>query len=313
MLTYLIILLDDTSVSFCHYDVPEGERRLMPLDVLRRGIVWAMKENVNVQFVYPDYPLPQEYNELIETIDHTKIKPEAQAEGADVAVLTEWKSRIADSADHATCIIHASRQELAVNMGKVKLLIGKAARVNVVLTDTEVFTDKDADSYKQTLDAMADRIIELYLQGGNPQLNILTDRLSIGHMNNCGAGDTSLTLAPDGKLYVCPAFYYDKQEAIGDVESGVKIGNAQLLHLDHAPICSHCDAFQCKRCIWLNQKTTLEVNTPSHEQCVAAHLERNASKPLLEHLRSHGNFFPKTADINEIDFLDPFENKDKWQ
>jgi len=97
------------------------------------------------------------------------------------------------------------------------------------------------------------------------------------------------------------------------VESGVKIENAQLLHLDHAPICSHCDAFQCKRCIWLNKKTTLEVNTPSHEQCVAAHLERNASKRLLEHLRSHGNFFAKTADINEIDYLDPFENKDKWQ
>lgn len=66
--------------------------------------------------------MPQEYGELIETIDHTKIKPETQADGGtDVVVLTEWKDRIADCADHATCIIHASRQELADNVETVKL------------------------------------------------------------------------------------------------------------------------------------------------------------------------------------------------
>ena len=31
MLQYLVILLDDTSVSFCHYSNPIKERRLMPL------------------------------------------------------------------------------------------------------------------------------------------------------------------------------------------------------------------------------------------------------------------------------------------
>ena len=61
MLTHLIILLDDTSVSYCHYN-GANERRLMSLDDLKAGIVWAMKENLNVQFVYPDYELPTEYN-----------------------------------------------------------------------------------------------------------------------------------------------------------------------------------------------------------------------------------------------------------
>ena len=90
-----------------------------------------------------------------------------------------------------------------------------------------------------------------------------------------------------------------------------KIKNKQLYRLDHAPICRHCDAWQCKRCIWLNRKTTLEVNTPSHEQCVVAHLERNASRELLENIRKHGMFLPET-EIKEIDYLDPFDKRDEW-
>ena len=55
MIQYIVILLDDTSVSFCHYSVERHEHRLIPLQTLRAGILYAMKENLNVQFVYPDY------------------------------------------------------------------------------------------------------------------------------------------------------------------------------------------------------------------------------------------------------------------
>lgn len=329
MLTYLIILLDDTSVSYCHYNVAAKERRLIDIDVLQRGIVWAMKENVNVQFVFPDYPLPQEYNELVETIDHTKIKPEAQADGADVVVLTEWKERIADCAEGATCIIHASRQELSDNMEKVKLLIGKAARVNVVLTDIGAFTDKDADSYTQTLDALSDHILELYAKGCNPQLNLLTDRLMIGRMNNCGAGDTNVTLAPDGRFYVCPSFYvvgnasvrYNQSQrleaspttAVGDLITGLTIANKQLFRLDHAPICRVCDAFHCRRCVWMNDRLTGDVNTPSHQQCVVSHLERNASRRLQQKMIAAGIRLEATKEIPEVNHLDPFVIATRWK
>ena len=56
----------------------------------------------------------------------------------------------------------------------------------------------------------------------------------------------------------------------------------------------------------MNRRTTLEVNTPSHEQCVVAHIERNASRRLLESIREVGTFMPD-RDIPEIDYLDPFE------
>ena len=99
---------------------------------------------------------------------------------------------------------------------------------------------------------------------------------------------------------------------MGDLEHGLNIKNQQLYKLEYAPICRRCDAWQCKRCIWLNRKTTLEVNTPSHEQCVLGHLERNASREMLQNIRRHGTFMPDT-EINEIDYLDPFDKRDEWQ
>lgn len=133
-------------------------------------------------------------------------------------------------------------------------------------------------------------------------------------MNNCGAGDSNITLAPNGKFYVCPAFYYENNDdSIGDLKNGLDIKNKQLYRLDHAPICRHCDAWQCKRCVWLNRKTTFEANTPSHEQCVIAHLERKASCDLLRYLRKYNAFLPDKEDIKDIDYLDPFDKREEWK
>ena len=54
---YIVILLDDTSVSYCHADNPLKEKRLIPLEVLREAILFSMKENLMIQFVYPEYEL----------------------------------------------------------------------------------------------------------------------------------------------------------------------------------------------------------------------------------------------------------------
>ena len=38
------------------------------------------------------------------------------------------------------------------------------------------------------------------------QFNLLTDRMMLKEMNNCNAGYESITLAPDGNLYICLSF-----------------------------------------------------------------------------------------------------------
>ena len=314
MIQYIVILLDDTSTSFCHYTNEKADRRLIPLQTLKDGICYAMKDNLNIQFVYPNYKLPKEYLAAIDSIDHTDIYPAEMSDNADVVV---FDSLIAAKdyvfKEEVAYLIRTDKVSLFNEYKIIGEILDKVTRLNVVITDIETFTEDDFMAYKLLLSNLAERVEQIYVSGKSPQLNLLTDRIMLEKMNNCGAGDTSVTLAPDGKFYVCPAFYLSADGyTIGDMVNGLEIKNSQLYRLDHAPLCRRCDAWQCKRCIWMNRKTTLEVNTPSHEQCVVAHLERNASRKLLIDIRKHGKFMSGSEDIKEIDYLDPFDVKEEW-
>ena len=289
----------------------------MPLDVLRQGIRFAMLENLMIQFVYPDYELPQEYKDEIETIDHSKIvsslcEDKALVDEADVVVFHDWTGLDYCSFDmNKLYVLRTVRKDFFDRYRFLKNVLGQVVRLNIVFTDAEEFSEEDFAMYKQCLSYLTDDLKALYKEDKSPQLNILTDRLMLDNMNNCNAGCENITLAPDGKFYVCPAFYYERDFSIGSLADGLNIKNPQLYKLEYAPICRHCDAYQCRRCIWLNKKLTLEVNTPSHEQCVVAHLERNASRELLAKGRELGEFLPEKQ-IEEIDYLDPFEKRNEW-
>ena len=310
MLQYLVILLDDSATSYCHYDNPKTEKRLMSLEDLKAGILFAMKQNLMVQFVYPVYEIPAEYQEVIETIDHVKIMP-AEAENtqnADVLVLNGRDALQCVSTEQTdkifvlrTCGRDAAHRVPAI----------ENARLNIIITDIETFTEQDLEAYKQWLSELKTMFVETHrnasLPNGNlPQINLLTDRILLDKMNNCNAGIENITLAPNGEFYICPAFYIENEkDSVGNLKNGLDIKNQQLYKLEYAPLCRTCDAYQCKRCVWQNRKTTLEINTPSHQQCVAAHLERNASEQLLSELKQVGYFPDK--EIPTIDYLDPFE------
>ncbi len=309
---YLVIVLDDMSTSYCHYGNPKKQNRLISLDDLKKGIIFGMKENLMIQFVCPDYDLPEEYKVAINDIDHSII---TSAEGAafvdsDVIVLNGLEtSEIYTSDIVKSYVLRLNKEELFSGRSQLeKLLLNHNQRLNIVITDLESFTDDDFTRYRDTLAQLSEFIETQYLESKAIQLNVLTDRIALNEMNNCNAGWKSITLAPDGKFYVCPAFYFDSMPAVGDLKEGLDIKNPQLYKLSHAPLCRDCDAFQCRRCIWLNNKMTQEVNTPSHEQCVSSHLERNASRDLLISLQKAG-ILSDALKIEEIKYLDPFEKE----
>lgn len=315
MIQYLVILLDDTSTSYCHYTNKNKAQNLIGLETLRKGILFGMEENLNIQIVYPFCDLPKEYVKELEDVDCVRIKP-VQAPGeADAVVFNDLaEAEEIEFNDDLIYILRIDKATLFKEYVKVERILEYARRLNIILTDVDSFTDNDFDRYESVLSHLNNKIESLYSQGGTPQCNVLTDRIMLKEMNNCGAGETTVTLAPDGKFYACPAFYLcDKCGSIGDVENGLNIKNPQLYRLDHSPICRNCDAFQCHRCIWLNKDTTLEVNTPSHKQCVVAHLERNASRKLHKALAKYSDIFASYEEIKEIDYLDPFENRIKWK
>ncbi len=309
MMQYLVILLDDTSVSYCHCDNPHKERRLISLDDLRAGILYAMKQNLMIQFVYPDYELPQEYLDLIDTIDHHDIRGwYAGASPADVTVFDKSVLAGETPVGQGVAVLRLTKAELFENAEAIGKILPKMQRLNIVVTDIETITDEELKSYAAVLEGLASVLKDEYLAGRMPQLNLLTDRMMLDRPNHCNAGVENITLAPNGKYYLCPAFYFSSPDDSIDPQN---IRNQQLLRLDHAPLCRHCDAYHCRRCIWLNRKTTLEVNTPSREQCIVAHTEREASRRLLAAIREQAVFMPE-VEIKELNYNDPFEVRKEW-
>ncbi len=314
MLQYIIILLDDKSVSFCHYDNSMAERTPIGIETLKNAVVWAMKQNLNVQFVYSDNELPEKFARVISSVDHINIMPSDF--NADVTVLEEWTNDhflLPENAD-TILVIKASFKGLYEHRKGISNILRKVKRLNIEIKNVEEFRDEDSTEYSTFLDDLSQTIVEEFLKGRAPQLNLLTDRLMLERMNNCDAGVRSITLAPNGKFYICPAFYYENpQDDVGDLTTGPNILNKQLLQLDHAPLCRMCDAFQCKRCVWMNRRLTLDVNTPSHQQCVVAHLERNATRRLQKKMIEKGIVLEDAGEIPELEYLDPFNKYCKWK
>ncbi len=303
MLKYLIILLDDSAVSYCHYE-SGNERRLISAESLKDAILFAMKENLNVQIVWPDYDIPESHKEIISMTDHVNFADVVFAPDADVVVAD--KKSLSLIPDDAVAVVKLTLADFIHEPQMLFPALRRVRRLNVVVDGVENFSDDMIESYSSTLEKLSEVVAEEYGKGHYVQFNMLTDRMMLDKMNNCNAGWESLTVAPDGNFYVCPAFYYAGGESSGNPKSGVEIKNPQLYRLDHAPICRICDAYQCRRCVWLNKELTLEVNTPGRQQCVMAHIERNMSRKLLSDLRKLGNFMPDN-EIKKLDYLDPFE------
>lgn len=305
MMKYLIIQLCDTSVSFCHYSNGKTPK-IIPVEKLRQGLLWAVKRGLYVQVLYPDYDLPTEYLEILGQYDHAKISKSVD-EKADVIVIDGWDDfQQVDRNILQPVILRSSIKDF---IDKHDILISKLtllSRINIVFTDIDEFKDSYIKDYSETLDKVSAALGELLVARKEIQVNFLTDRLMLNEMNNCNAGVESITLAPDGNFYICPAFYHDGYTPVGNLSEELNIANSQLYKIEKSPICRNCDAYHCKRCVWLNKKSTLEVNTPGHEQCVVAHIERNASRKLLNQLIEKGKI-STDCKISEIDYLDPFD------
>lgn len=312
MLKYLIIPLSKSAISFCHYEASDECDTWISSETLKSAINWAMKENLSIQFVYPHHKLPDEISTLVDTVENVKIVPidvidNSPRDNADIVVFNDWKKLDNIDIDYVTgqsYVIRTTFSNLISNELRLINTLKNVDRVTIVLIDIE---NVDSGKYQVYLQSLIPVLINEYKRGHPVQFNLLTDRLMLEEMNNCNAGYESLTLAPDGNFYICPAFWHGGGHPIGNLNTGLDLKNPQLYKLSHAPICRECDAWQCKRCVWLNKKLTREVNTPSHQQCVMSHIERNVSKLLLAEFRKIDTTFLSEVTIPEINYLDPFD------
>lgn len=292
-----MLIPDASAPSFCYYN-SYGKTEKMDREMLRKAILFARKEGLSVNVIAGKEKLPDWVQEELGGIVHAIIAPWEYPHDSvrDVAVIDLVPGAglppLPDNREK-NYILRVPRERLPELADLINGLKGKCCRVNVQLLDVNRYRDAEFKQYEAVLKALPGLVME-----SGMEINILTDRLVLSEMNSCGAGDSAITAAPDGKLYPCPGFYYDGAEPCGDVENGLDSADRRLFKLEFAPICKACDAWQCRRCVWMNARATGEVNTPSRGQCVAAHKERHASVLL-----SAGT----SAPLEDVAYEDPLE------
>jgi CXXX repeat peptide maturase len=314
MINYLIVILEYKAAAFCHYNINnDRENVLIPFDVLENIINYAIKNNICINFLYGDTVLSPEYQQIIGTVDHIKMMPidhNDLYENAVIIIDAETNLQqinTLEDDDLRNIILRIDIDNIASLSAIVKQLTGKFKRLNIILKDVANYQGTFFSIYADQLEELRALMSKQYGIGNNIEINVVTDRIYLTNMNNCNAGIEHLTIAPNGKYYVCPAFYYeDEENSVGSLHDAVRINNSQLLLLENAPICRNCDAYHCKRCVYLNAKITAEINTPSSQQCTLAHLERNVSGKLLDHIRAE-RLDDAITPIPEINYLDPFD------
>jgi CXXX repeat peptide maturase len=305
---YLNIVLSSSSVFPCCGPLDGIE--FIAEEILCAGLKFAEDNNLEINVFYPKEELPENIQTVLSRAVCNRVIPTSiKAQVGDVVIIDNWAElEYLDFMSGVRYIITTSRADLEKNWQN--LPFHQDVRVDIAVLDIAGAKNDDFARYHTILANMADAMTDAYAKGCYMHCNLLTDRVELHNMHNCGAGETHITLAPNGNFYVCPAFYLSQMKDVGNLTDGICVKNPQLFAIDYAPICKHCDAYHCKRCVWLNKKLTLEVNTPSHEQCVLSHIERNASRQLS--LQAEDKGAPRVCNIPSLPYLDPFENRYNW-
>jgi CXXX repeat peptide maturase len=338
----LIAILDRGAAPFCHYVNPHyhaARPQWMPPAVLEKTVRFAQDRRLRLLCLMGHHPLPKRHASILKETRCVYMAPMALhgrmkdavpiIEAGDVGAVARLRG---DPIDNA--VLRLGRKDMP-RLGSIfARLAGKFRRLNICLLDLGQYQEDDFAVYRRQLEAMADTVAGMNWPGGplprrggygrtggqarrsgtsregGTECNLVTDRVMLQAMNNCDAGIKHITVAPDGRLYLCPGFYHWQEGAsVGSLDEGLRIDNGHLLTAEYAPICRQCDAYHCRRCLLLNKQLTDEINTPSRQQCVAAHCEREQSRRLLDFLGRENRLnqaVPATT-IPALDYLDPFE------
>lgn len=297
---YLQFIISDDITPNCNYITrKESNISKMDNDIIKKGLEFAKNNNLNPVFL-GDVSLQE--NKYISIVSN-----ESKNINENSIFICDNNVNLPNKLEkNENCILLISKENIKNIVNFISQLYRYVKRINIVLQDIDKWNDIDVNIYKENLEELVQFVSLTYKNNKPLEVNILTDILNLKEMCNCDAGKNSFSLAPNGKLYICPAFYFDNVDnSVGDLDNGINFSNDHLIDIKNAPICSSCDSYHCKRCVYMNKKLTNEINTPSKIQCVITHLERNASLKLQQELNKENIKFMNL--LKDIKYLDPMD------
>jgi uncharacterized protein len=304
IVTYLQLITSDKITPHCTYRNWRNSDDIMSDEIIEKSLDFARKNEYVPVFLGNSKKNNDANNSETLTIINGNLE---KTDMENKILVYDNKTDSLSTMDNGNTILLIKKENISNIYELVKNLFNKSFRVNLKLENINKWTEADLKLYNVQLDKLIDLIIQSYETDKPFEINVLSDIMGLDSIEDCGAGVTSFAVAPNGKIYFCPAFYFDDPESsIGSLDEGLNIKNNYLLDIKKAPICSDCDSYHCSRCKFLNKKLTNEINTPSKIQCIISHTERNKARALQIRLKNLAEINFKNT-IAEIDYLDPLE------
>lgn len=299
----LNFLLDDNYMSTCSYRQGIVGKRRMSEAVIIEGLKFAETNFMRPVFIHSTLPAEEELKEyeqyeILHRIPVQLYSKELPFCDYQLVVECETLKYLDKVPDQTNIIFNIDQNEINKLGRAVEKILDRSERVNINIQNLDTAFDKD--EYFRQLEYCVEILKNGYEETGRlKEINVITDLLFINEHEACDAGANSYTLGPDGNFYICPAFYSEGMESIGNLEEGISICNKQLYTKEYMPLCQKCDTYQCENCKYLNLKYTKEVNISPSFQCMKAQVERKASFKLQNELNEY-RLFPFKLEDKEV-------------
>ncbi|MDR1639773.1 MAG: radical SAM peptide maturase, CXXX-repeat target family [Clostridiales bacterium] len=297
----LYFLLSDDHVDYCSVSNSSNSETLMSSNDILQGLKFCRKDFFRPIFVHSSkkftYSHDDAYNDY--TIFHmvpAKFYEESKTL-KECMLIFDKQSVYLPIYGLISCMLNVNSNDICLLNELVSVLLEKSSRINLNILDVERTFNNAV--YKSQLEKIMLNLVKYHEAGISKEVNLITDLCYIDDFDNCKAGNRSFVYAPDSKIYVCSAFYgKDKIDSVGDAYIGIKgTFNKEMYKNSRRPICSNCDSYQCLGCIYINVKTTREINVPPSFQCKKSHIEREISNLYRLKIEKEG--------LTEIGYDDP--------
>lgn len=304
---HLSLILADDSIEHCNYNSKTDCGIFMSEEIIKKALKFC-EENFYTPIILhsrsnkeiPDFDLLSQ-NEIIDVVP---LGHNVSSQKKPIYVVT--RQTISELKDCENIVLNMEQNEVSHIATTVEKVLLFANRVNLNIKNySKTF---DFQSYQFELEKIVGFLINYYKENLIKEVNVITDRLFLSKMDNCEYGNYNFALGPNGKIYICPAFYFNNPESyIGSLDEGINLKNPELFKLNASPYCSHCDIYNCDRCVYVNKYFTKEYNIPSASQCKKSYIERSAALLFFNRLKQENISLQNISKIEPISYQDPLE------
>ena len=278
----LWVLLSRDSVCCCNEPVDRGDTgataATMDPDLFSQLVARASSQGWRCIIVADRRGVPQALNRQLDRVKHLIVVP-ADYEGEDLGAATDIafnceQACLGSGPSEGKAVLRVTQGDLEQLATCVIQLLDRYADVSIRHPDLLKYTMEDFETYRQQLHELGGWLLSKGSAWPDFRVDVLTDRFRLNGVNECGAGNTSLAVSPDGRLYSCPAAFRGGFDSCGHIATGLKIANRHLFTREYALPCGEkCDALHCSRCVFLNKLATYEFCVPAENVCRVAHVE----------------------------------------